>query len=1223
LQEIDLQLQALAAGEVDAVIGPGGQSYLLQKAQLKLLQSEGEQRELARQLDAERTRLLAAQAVAKIGSWSFDLITRMSEWTEEMYRICGIESARIQPTYQHIFELVHPDDREAVDTAFRQSLASSEVTMLQYRLTLPDRSKFVESRWQVEHNAQGDAIRVYGTCQDISERKHAEEALQQSQSQLRMASRLGRIGAWSFELSQANVRWSDEVCAIHEVSPGTSPNFEEAIAFYAPEWREAIRRAVQTCATLGLAFDLTLEIITARGNRRWVQAIGEAVRDANGLVRGVQGAFQDLSDRRQVEEESRRLAARLTTTLESLTIGFFIVDRSWRFTYFNAEAERIFARSRHTVLGRNLWTELSQLLDTAFERYLKNAAAEGHVTLVEAPLPGTELWFRITAYPSEEGLAVHWRDVTVERAEHRQLKLLEACVARLNDMIVITEAPLEEPGPEMRFVNDALLRFTGYAHDELIGSTPRLFQGPGTDRAELDRIRDALVRSEPVRSVLVNYKKSGEPYWVEIDIVPVTEGQSGRSYFVAIERDVSERKRDQDALRELNTELEARVHARTVELVAAREEAEQADRAKSTFLATMSHEIRTPMNGVIGLIELLSHTPLQPSQGEMVERLNDSADSLLRIIDDILDFSKIEAGKLRIERAPMRLADVVERVCMLLDPAGRGPQMGLIVFVDPQIPEVVQGDALRLRQVLTNLIGNAIKFSGGLERPGRVAVRVELIEHESQTVRVELTVSDNGIGMDQQTLANLFTPFLQADESTTRRYGGTGLGLAITQMLVRLMGGEVAVSSVPQQGTRFTVRIPFEVVTQAAASVDRAVQGLHCRIVGGDTQLATDLSRSLSYGGAIVKRSLSLEQAVMEGAGRDHPVWILLPEERVPDAAQLQALALTDMESARWLVLLGRGRRRKPRINAAGHVIIDLDVLSRASLFRTVAIAGGRASLEDQPIGKEAARPSEAVPAGGIAAPLSRRILVAEDNDTNREVLTRQLRLLGFAAEIANDGWQALQRWRAEEFDLVLTDLRMPEMDGFALTAAIRAEESAARHTGIIALTANALPHEEARCRAAGMDDYLAKPVRLQRLKAIVKKWLPKQSPSQPSESVKPTPLSVGPPVDLAVLKALIGEDPEGLRAVLESFSRLSEQLQKELHVAIRSASVLAVVEISHKLKSGARSIGASQLGDLCAMLEEAGLHGRTELLAELQMRFDTQLEAVRLFLGSAVVRGS
>jgi CheY-like chemotaxis protein len=317
-------------------------------------------------------------------------------------------------------------------------------------------------------------------------------------------------------------------------------------------------------------------------------------------------------------------------------------------------------------------------------------------------------------------------------------------------------------------------------------------------------------------------------------------------------------------------------------------------------------------------------------------------------------------------------------------------------------------------------------------------------------------------------------------------------------------------------------------------------------------------------------------------------------------------------------VLLRRGRRRQPRLDTAGHVNIDLDVLSRTALFRTVAIAAGRMSPVDQ-AAKQTASPAVALAAGEAPAPLSGPILVAEDNDTNREVITRQLRLLGIAAEIAIDGRQALQRWRSGEFELVLTDLRMPEMDGFALAATIRAEESPKRHTVIIALTANALPEEEARCRAAGMDDYLAKPVRLQRLKAVMKKWLPPESTSQPAESDSRTASSAGAPVDLAVLRSLIGEDPAGVRAVLHSFLHISAQLQQELHEAIRSGSAPAALEIAHKLKSNARSIGASHLGELCATIEEVARQGRAELLAELAPQFDAQLETVRLFLNSAL----
>jgi len=1217
LQEIDQQLETLTAGEVDAVISPAGQSFLLRKAQLELLRSE-------RELRAERSRLLVAQAAAQIGSWSFDRHARRSDWTDETHRIFETDPRHFEPTWDNILALVHPEDRALVRQVFDESFANGSRGSLDHRLLLPgNRVKFVELRWQVDKDPASEAVRAVGTCQDVTERRHAQEALQRSQAQLRIASRLGRIGAWSLELSQPNVTWSDEVCAIHEVPPGTSPALQEAIAYYAPEWRETIRQAVAACIDHGTPFDLELEIVTARGERRWVRAIGEAVPDARGEIHTIQGAFQDLSDRKQAEAEARRLAARLTSTLESLTLGFIAVDRDWRFTYINGEAERMLGRQRQDILGRPLWGECAALRGSEVERCLRDAMIGGRAQFTQAPLLDAERWYRISAYPSEDGLAVQMRDITLERAEHQRLRLLEACVANLNDMVVITDAaPLDEPGPRIRFVNDALLRVTGYSPAEVIGVSPRVFQGPATDRPELDRIRVALERSEPVSAVIVNYKKSGEPFWIEIDIVPVIEERSGQAYFVAIERDITERKRDQDALRSLNAELETRVAERTTELNAAREDAEQAARAKSTFLATMSHEIRTPMNGVIGLIDLLLPSALEPNQREMVERIHDSAESLLRIIDDILDFSKIEAGKLRIEHAPMCVEEVIEKVCALLDPTVANRLHGLVLFVDPRIPELLLGDALRLRQILTNLIGNAIKFSSGLSRAAQVKVRAELKERRDTSVVVRFCIADNGIGMDQGTLARIFAPFVQADASTTRRFGGTGLGLAITQMLVRLMGGTISAESVVQKGATFTILLEFPTTDNGALSAVAApLRGLHCEIVGSEQPTAQDLLDYLSHAGASVAQSADLAHASSPRNTAVPPVWVVLPEQAEADAVHT-ALG-SGAERQRGVVLLGRGRRRQPRIDTAGRVCVDLDVLSRSNFIRAVAIAAGRASV-DRPEQEDKARAAVPPKQGGHSsgqafvptpAPSDLRILVAEDNETNQEVIVRQLQSLGASATVASDGQEALQCWRSGHFDLILTDIRMPNMDGVALATAIRAEEVPERHIPIIALTANALPERDARFRAAGLDDYLVKPVRMPALKASLERWLSRTLSPAPARTGRP-PAAV-PAVDLSVLRALIGDDPVDIEAVVKSFRRSAAMLRGQLLQMIRAGAAVGAAEVAHKFKSSARSIGARQLGELCAEIEEAAKGGKMERLAQLQTLFEAEFDAVQAFLDS------
>lgn len=1036
-------------------------------------------------------------------------------------------------------------------------------------------------------------------------------------AQLSMASRLARMGAWSMELSQLRVLWSDEVCAIHEVPSGTSPTLTEAVEHYPPEYREIVRRAVRNCADLGTPFDMELEILTGRGRRVWVRAMGEAVRDSTGTIRMIQGAFQDLSDRKRAEQETRRLAARLTTTLESLTIGFHTTDRDWRFTYVNAEAERLLGRRREDLIGRTIWEEFPEIIGTDFDRSFRRAVAERRSTTVESQFRPHAPWLRVSAYPSEEGLAVHLRDISIERAERQQLKLLEASVARLNDMLIILDAtPLPDSGPRVQFVNNAFVSFTGYSHDEIIGQSRHLLDGPETDGAELERINTALANFDPVRSELVSYKKSGEAYWVELEIAPFAAQGTAYTHFVGVERDITGRKRHDEALNQLNLELEERVRLRTAELTVAREGAEQAARAKSIFLANMSHEIRTPMNGVLGLIEVLSQTNLQTSQSEMVQLIRDSADSLLNIIDDILDFSKAEAGKLRIENAPMRLADVVEKVCGLLDSMANSHNVGLTMFVAPEIPPAVAGDEFRLRQVLINLVGNAIKFSNAPGRPGRVSVRAELVDRQPTAVSVELTVADNGVGIDQETLSRLFKPFSQADASTTRRFGGTGLGLAITDMLVRLMGGTVSVESRLAQGAVFRVRLPFQALPTAAAtdSVEAAMKGLQCRIIGSGSQSADDIARYLVSAGAFVERSPNPAHA-SKHSRHGLWLWLMLPDHDVPSLTALRALAAVDAQAVTRFVMLGCGKCRQPRMMNVDQVGIDLDVLRRGTLFRTLALAAGRISGDD-PGSEEQPTPIVGPTMSVDATAQSHsRILIVEDNDTNRQVIQRQLQLLGYGAEMTVDGREALQRWRNADFALVLTDLRMPEMDGYALAAAIRAEEPPGRRTVIVALTANALPEEEARCRTADMDDYLVKPVRLPQLKATLERWLPpgvQRVDSSPTQALRG---AIESPVDLAILISQVGDDPSDINAVLQNFRSTSERVSGELNHAIAAGLAPAVREISHRLKSGAASIGARSLGQLCAEIEDVAVSGRTDLLTALWPQFQAQLDVVWAYL--------
>ncbi|HPI09688.1 MAG TPA: PAS domain S-box protein [Catalimonadaceae bacterium] len=1116
-------------------------------------------------------------------------------WVNNSFsRLTGHQLTDIQD--QNPFDLLFdPSLNEGLYETMRESLNSSGV----YSGILQSQTKTGRKFWSdititKVLDDSGVCTNYIASVRDISTRKKAEEELAITREMLQETNQVARIGGWNYDLTQNKITWSDVTREIHGVGKDVVLEMDQIFGFYKEgESRSKVENAVQKAIMDGTPYDLELQIVNDRNQDVWIRAIGKP-EWKNGRCTRLYGTFQNIDSFKRTEieiQKSSRLLKNITDQVPGCVFQFEMKqDKSYSFQYmseglydtFGLQVEDVF-QNPVLIYKKVLEDDRPLVKHSIHNSFQKLTKWEVDFRIIQSN--GKERWIRGEAMPSQQGEKVVWygflQDISHYKAAEQALVLSELTYRSLYQSTGDAVMLLDDKG--FFDCNPATVSMFGVKSKEEFcllhpaDVSPRIQADGGLSR-DLANVRISKAYELGNQSFEWIHKRVDTQKNFKAEVFLTAMNLNGQHVLQAVVRDITKRKEEEIAI------------------LQAREQAIAASKSKSEFLANMSHEIRTPLNGIIGFSDQLVKTDLDHVQKRFAQTIHHSAQSLLEIINDILDFSKIEAGKLEMEPVSTDLYDLFSQVVDSVKYQAHKKKLELLLDISSDCSRFAMTDPLRLRQILVNLLGNAVKFTA----EGEIELKIQIMpSSQKDAMKYRFSVRDTGIGIDPDKLETIFDAFSQADASTTRKYGGTGLGLAISNTLLALMGSQLKVQSKPGVGSTFYFDIMLPVLKQDPSGKLPDWLGKTVLVADrnpGQMEILTHILKSCQIR---VIQSLTPESLVLEA--KDPHFDAILMDSAFMEIngsvydADIQKQLMFQLNSIPLIRMI-------PSVESAdyqqtpvfsGQVLELVKPVMPDRLIQEIGqIFTGQKSAEVEAANELVIEKKQ---------PCEIRILIAEDNPVNMLLAETIIRHHVPDARIcqAENGIEAVDCFRREQHDIVFMDVQMPEMNGFDATRSIRSQEGLSR-VPIIALTAGTTSEEKDKCFDAGMDDFISKPVRPGVLEKALDFWIL----SKKRNATEPVPEGkMHFNIDDLKNKTLNNRD------LISKLLRLAKEqlLHFDSELKINEESGATAGELAHSIKGLALNIGFEKLGYLASewqhsesMVPEGRLKLKNELLKEI-----------------------